>query len=152
MFKFGLSQKLLRLFFLSIGISMLLGLSLPAESAVNAPTLTVLDMKEMSQIAGGSTKCYSISRVDGGPAGSCRAGGSFCRWPSWCGTNPYMYIYSNQYCVDAEYGYYNCSCNTVSPAWKMWDCHICTNDSECTREFRGQGGERLECSLSIRCP
>ena len=52
MFNFGLSQKLSCMLFLSIFVSVLLGLSLPAEAVVNSPTMTVLDMEEMSQIAG----------------------------------------------------------------------------------------------------
>ena len=61
MFNFGLSQKLSSLLFLSIGVSILLGLSLSAEAAVNSPTLTILDMEEMSQIAGGGSVCKLIS-------------------------------------------------------------------------------------------
>ena len=62
MFNFGLSQKLSSLLFLSIGVSILLGLSLSAEAAVNSPTLTILDMEEMSQIAGGG-RCVNLFRL-----------------------------------------------------------------------------------------
>ena len=152
MLKFGLSQKLSSLFFISIIVSILLSLNLPAAEAVNSPTMTILDLEEMSQIAGGSTDCYDRGRTGGGNSGSCRAGGSFCLLPSQCGTNPYMYIFGQQYCKRANRGHYDCSCSTVSPAWKMWDCHICTNDFECTRAFLGQGGSRIECTLSTLCP
>ena len=68
--------KLSRLLFLSIGVSLLLVLSLPAVAAVNSPTLTVLDMEEMSQIAGGSVNCYEIGSTSGGKSGSCKPTGS----------------------------------------------------------------------------
>ena len=59
MFKFGFSQKLASLCFMAVSVTVLLSLNLPAAAAVNSPTLTVLDMEEMSQIAGG-TYCYEI--------------------------------------------------------------------------------------------
>ena len=152
MFNFGLSQTLSRLLFLSIGVSLLLVLSVPTAAAVNSPTLTVLDMEEMSQIAGGSVNCYEIGITKGGKSGSCKPTGSICPWPSYCGTNPYVEIYGNQYCKIASTGHYDCRCSTHSPGWKMWYCEFCTLDWECTNAFDGQGGSRLRCNLSIRCP
>lgn len=55
MFKFSLSQKLSSFCFVAICVGILLSLPLRAEAAVNSPTLTVLDMEEMSQIAGGGS-------------------------------------------------------------------------------------------------
>ncbi len=157
MFKFGFSQKLASLCFMAASAAVLLSLNLCAAAAVNSPTLTILDMEEMSQIAGGSTDCYDRGRTNGGTSGSCRATGSFCLWPSWCGTNPYMLIFRHQYCkranpAHANRGHYDCSCYTVSPAWRMWDCHVCAADFECTRMFLGEGGNRIACTLSTRCP
>lgn len=152
MFNFGLSQKLFNLLVLSIGVSLLLSLSLPAAAVVSSPTLTVLDMGEMSQIAGGSVNCYKIGSVKGGKSGSCKPTGHICPWPSYCGTDPYVEIYGNQYCEIAGTGYYDCSCSTYTPGWKAWYCEFCTLDWECTKAFGGQGGSRIRCNLSIRCP
>ena len=116
MFNFGLSQKLWSLFFLSIGVSVLLALSLPA-AAVNSPTLTVLDMEEMSQIAGGSTHCFDIGRTSNSRVGNCRASNSFCLWLSACGTNPYVVTYGQEYCkLGVSPGHHNCTCY-VQGAW-----------------------------------
>ncbi len=152
MFNFGLSQNLSRVLFLSIGVSLLLVLSVPTAAAVNSPTLTVLDMEEMSQIAGGSVNCYDIGSTKGGESGFCKSTGSICPWPSYCGTTPYVKIYGNQYCKIASTGHYDCRCSTHSPGWKMWYCEFCTLDYECTNAFAGQGGNRIRCNLSIRCP
>ena len=152
MFNFGLSQNLSRLYFVAISVSLLLVLSLPAVAEVNSPTLTVLDMEEMSQIAGGSVNCYEIGSTGGGKSGSCKPTGSICPWPSYCGTNPYVEIYGNQYCKIANTGHYDCRCSTHSPAYRMWFCEFCSLDWECTNQYGGQGGSRIRCNLSIRCP
>ena len=150
MFNFGLSQKLWSLFFLSIGVSVLLALSLPA-AAVNSPTLTVLDMEEMSQIAGGSTHCFDIGRTSNSRVGNCRASNSFCLWLSACGTNPYVVTYGQEYCkLGVSPGHHNCTCYVQGHGWQMWNCQVCLGN-RCKRDYLGSGGERIECMLSSRC-
>ena len=121
---------------------MLLVFSLPAESAV----MTVLDMEEMSQIAGGSTRCKEIRSTGGGSVGNCRPNGSFCRHGLDCGTNPYTIIYGSEYCAAVPSGgYYDCWCSTVSPGWKMYNCQICIL-LNCIALSRGTGGSRVDCT------
>lgn len=150
MFKFGLSQKLSSLLFLSIGVSILLGLSLPAEGAVNSPTLTVLDMGEMSQIAGGT--CKEVQDTGGGDVGRCESHGTLCGHGLQCGTNPYTIIYHSQYCKSVTSGgYYACYCAKVIPAWESWNCQKCTL-FWCSPKRDSFGGYHWHCTADAYCP
>ena len=156
MLKFGLNQKLWCLFFLSIGVSILLVLSLPAEAAVNAPTLTVLDMEEMSQIAGGGSLCKLISTIPASTAGKCRADGSDCFGDVQCGDSQYTVIRSTEYCQNAQVGHHGCWCRTDGNAWLTYNCKRCTRSDwpfvgQCERRFMGGGGKRIKCARGNDC-
>ena len=152
MFKFGFTQKLASLCFVAISVAVLLSLNFPAEAEVNSPTPTVLDMEEMSQIAGGSGHCYKIGRTSGGTTGDCSSDGSICFWPSACGTNPYTYIFPQQYCSPGQSrGHHDCTCYDAGRGWKMYNCQICIGN-RCKRSYSGSGGSRIECTVSGICP
>ena len=151
MFKFGLSQKLVSLCFVAISVGFLLVLSLPAETEVNSHTLSVLDIEELSQIAGGAY-CYKIGHTGGGSSGWCRPNGSLCASGSMCGSNPYTAIYSSDYCTTTpETGYHECSCRSTTPGWRMYNCRVCSLFN-CSRSYLSSGGSRTVCTGSASCP
>lgn len=150
MLKFGLSQKLLSLLFISISVSILLSLNLPAAAAVNSPTLTVLDMGEMSQIAGG-TYCYEIESPKPGKSGSCSPTNSICGSHISCGTNPYVIILPNQGCVTTRHqGHHYCHCSAEEPGWLIYNCQICKL-FKCKPELLDRGGVRSRCNVYTAC-
>ena len=149
MFNFGLSQKLLSLLFFAIFVSVLLGFSLPAEGRVNSPTLTVLDMGEMSQIAGG-TYCYEIDSPGVSYSGTCRHG-IYCLSHVDCGTNPSTIILPNEACViTSDEGYHHCHCRASSPGWLVYNCQRCKS-FKCAGKFLYKGGKRSLCSKYTAC-
>ena len=149
MFNFGLIQNLSRLFFLSIGVSLLLILSVPTAAAVNSPTLTVLDMGEMSQIAGG-TYCYEIDSPGVSYSGTCRHG-RYCQSHVACGTNPSTIILPNEACViTINEGYHHCHCRASSPGWLVYNCQRCKS-FKCAAEFLYKGGKRSLCNKYTAC-
>ena len=149
MFRFGFSHKLSSLLLISVTLGVLLCLNLSAEAEENSPTLTVLNVEEMSQIAGGT--CKKIGHTGGSSSGSCRPNGSLCASGSHCGSNPYTTIYSSQYCSDASTGYRECWCNTTTPGWRMYNCQICIYLT-CLRSYIGSGGSHIVCTGSVSCP
>ena len=156
MFNFGLSQTLSSLCFVAISVSILLGLSLSAEAAVNSPTLTVLDMEEMSQIAGGTSVCKIISTVPSSEAGECKDIGSECWGDVQCGDSHYTEILSTEYCQNAQAGYHGCWCRTDGNAWKIYNCKQCYRSDwpfigQCDRSFKGGGGKRIKCDVGNDC-
>ena len=154
MFKFGFSQKLASLCFMAVSVAVLLGLNLPAAAAVNSPTLTILDMEEMSQIAGAG--CKQVLSTSGGGSGSCRPDFSPCSRGQDCGTNPYIIIYGQEYCQDASTGYDECWCQVQGHGWQMWNCQNCIifygNVGGCMHSYSGSGGHLIQCTVSTRCP
>ena len=158
MFNFGLSQNLSSLCFVAISVSLLLSLSLPAMAAVNSPTLTVLDMEEMSQIAGGGSVCKLISTIPSSRAGQCRPDGSVCFGDLQCGDPQYTEILSTEYCQNAQAGYDGCWCWTDGFAWKTYNCRDerCQKADWqpaglCKRKYKGGGGQRLRCDVGNDC-
>ncbi len=154
MLKFGLSQKLSSRLFISISVSILLSLNLPAEATVNSPTLTILDMEEMSQIAGAG--CKQVLSTKGGNSGSCRPDFSPCGRHQDCGTNPYIKIFGQEYCQDASTGYDECWCQDEGHGWQMWNCQNCAtwygDVGGCLAQYRGSGGHLIRCTVSTLCP
>ena len=156
MFNFGLSQNLSRLCFVAISVSLLLVLSLPAVAEVNSPTLTILDMEEMSQIAGGGSLCKIISTIPSSTAGTCRPDGTRCWGDVQCGDSQYTVILSTEYCQDAQVGHHGCWCRTEGNAWLTYNCKRCTRTDwpfagQCERRFKGGGGQRLRCDVGNDC-
>ena len=149
MCRFSFSQKLASLCVIAISISVLLVLNFPAEAEVNSPTVTILDMEEMSQIAGGT--CKKRLSTSSSTSGSCRPNHSPCGIGADCGTNPYTIMFSQQYCQNATKGYDECWCQTVGQGWQMYNCQQCLA-SYCIRAYAGSGGDRIECTVSTRCP
>ena len=150
MCKFSSSQKLASLCVIAISIGVLLALNFLAEAEVNSPTLTILDVEEMSHIAGGQAYCYRIGSSGGGSSGSCRPSGSSCVSGSQCGSNPYTVRYASQYCYNTVSGYDSCSCTSTIPGWVMYNCQRCTWFS-CSRSYIGSGGSRNTCWASGTC-
>ncbi len=154
MFKFGFSQKLASLCFMAASAAVLLSLNLCAAAAVNSPTLTILDMEEMSQIAGGRTSCKMILTIPGGLHGSCRPNGSPCAHGMNCGTNPHTVIHSQEYCQTAQTGYDGCWCGIEGNGWAMYNCQVCTKvgfGGVCSRHYMGGGGGLIRCSVGNDC-
>ena len=154
MCKFSFSPKLASLCVIVISISVLLALNFPAEAKVNSPTMTVLDMEEMSQIAGGGTSCKTRSTISGSLHGDCRPNGSACGHNMNCGTNPYTVIHSQQYCESAPTGYDGCWCETQGNGWDMYNCQVCVKVGQlgvCSRQYKGGGGGRIRCSVGNDC-
>ena len=158
MFNFGLSQTLSSLCFVAISVSILLSLSLPAEAEVNSPTLTVLDMEEMSQIAGGGSVCKDISTIPTSRAGRCRADGSPCLGDVQCGDSHYTEFFSTEYCQNTQAGHDGCWCWTAGNGWKTYNCRDqrCLKDRAqfaglCKRAFMGGGGKRIKCDVGNDC-
>ena len=152
MCKFSFSPKLASLCVIAISIGVLLVLNFPAEAEVNSPTLTRLDMEEMSQIAGGQSQCQSRFYWPAqSPSGSCRPNGSSCQSGSQCGSSRYTVYRADEYCDYTPTGYYYCSCGSASPGWDQYDCQRCVG-GVCSRRYRGNGGYRIACQLSRSCP
>ncbi len=158
MFNFGLSQTLSSLCFVAISVSILLSLSLPAVAEVNSPTLTVLDMEEMSQIAGGSM-CKIIKVLSNSPQGRCAAKGDLCGHYTNCGTNPYIEFNDQHYCQNSNVGFDECSCTTTGAGWLVYNCQNCRKGE---KGFAGGcagkglpisgGGRRIRCTVDNSCP
>ena len=150
MFNFVSSQKLLNLLVLSIAVSILLSLSLPAVAEVNSPTMTVLNMEEMSQIAGGT--CKVVKSTMGGDVGRCESSGTKCSGGLQCGTNPYTIIYCSDYCESViSGGYYECYCDDRRPAWQSYNCQKCWL-FWCNSARGRKGGVRWDCQTGAYCP
>lgn len=157
MLTFGLSQTLSSLCFVAISVSLLLILSLPAVAEVNSPPMTVLDMGEMSQIAGGGSVCKIVKTVQGRGIGRCRPDKSTCLGNAQCGDSNYTIIFSTEYCQNAQTGGHGCWCEPYGRAWRTYNCKYCdiptdlNRTGQCVRLLIDYGGQRIRCKVGLEC-
>ena len=149
MLKFGFNQRLASLCFMVISVSVLLVFSFPAKTEVASSRLTVLNMEEMSQIAGGSW-CYTVGTVRG-TSMSCQPVGTICATSGRCGG--YTRVRSStQLCMyPRSLGYLNCSCVNAGtgPMWEDYNCSC--SWFRCRRVHLGSGPPVQSCTGSGSC-